>query len=111
MVALRGTVELLGAGTTLDAEGQRLLDLTASVDGRYVVAGTFDGRTLEWERESGALVARLRGHQERVSSVAVGPGGRVITGSWDGRGHTHGLSVLDEEPGLRLQELERAWGQ
>jgi hypothetical protein len=112
LVASVGQVEVIGDQPRFfDALEARLLDVAASADGRFVAAGALDGRTLVWDASTGELLARLYGHRERVASVALGPGGRVVTGSWDKRAHTHDLSPLSADPVEQLEALEAAWGR
>lgn len=55
-----------------------------SPDGRLVAAGSLDTIVRIWETQSGALVERLRGHQDSVYSVAFTPDGRgLVSGSLD----------------------------
>ena len=55
-----------------------------SPDGRHVAAGGNRGDISIRELRSGHLVASLRGHAERVSSIVFMPNGEgLISGSWD----------------------------
>jgi hypothetical protein len=89
---------LAGAGATQDLE--------LSPDGLVAVAA-LDGTTRLLDAD-GALLALLRGHEERVSAV-VFDGGSLWTGSWDGTARRWGLGPLRVAPADALQALERAW--
>ncbi|QRV90754.1 general transcriptional corepressor tupA [Ceratobasidium sp. AG-Ba] len=55
-----------------------------SPDGRLVAAGSLDMLVRIWDTQSGALIERLRGHQDSVYSVAFTPDGRgLVSGSLD----------------------------
>ncbi len=54
-------------------------------DGQRIASGSEDGAIREWDAETGALLAVLRGHSDSVRSIAYSPGGRrIVSGSEDG---------------------------
>ena len=53
-------------------------------DGRRIASGSEDGAIREWDAETGALLAVLRGHSDSVRSVVYSPDGRrIVSGSED----------------------------
>jgi len=114
VVAVGGDVQVLAPDgqptATLSGDGTAILDVQVDPDGRRVVAGTLDGTVLVWDITSGLRLARLVGHRDRVASLAIGPGGQLLTGSWD---HTRRLARLPTSPTnaqARLEAIERSWG-
>ncbi len=58
--------------------------MAVSPDGRCIVTASKDNIVAVWDLETGKLVHTLKGHQDRVNSVAVSPDGRrIISGSCD----------------------------
>jgi WD40 repeat protein len=57
--------------------------VAVSPDGRFIVSGSSDDRTVKvWELESGRLLRSLEGHTDWVWAVAVSPDGRfIVSGS------------------------------
>src|SRR6202011_75072 len=54
-----------------------------------------------WDTKSGKQLNTLVGHQERVTAVAVAPGGKVIaTAGWD-----HCIRLWDADTGQELRRL------
>jgi len=75
---------------TWDSEPRHLLSHGASVsavaytrDGSRVVSVGSDGQGRVWSIDTGAVLNAISGQRNRVVSVAVGPDGRVATGSLD----------------------------
>ncbi len=62
----------------------RILRLQLSPDDALVASGHLDGRVLVFRSGDGLLLATLRGHAERVSSLAFAERRLLVTGSWDG---------------------------
>lgn len=71
-------------------------------DGRTVANQSSDGVVLLWDRESGQLLARLKGHKDRITTLSWRPDGHVLaSGSldktvilWD-RASGHQLACLE----------------
>ena len=56
-----------------------------SPDGTRLASGSQDRSIRVWDVESGIMMIVLRGHDERVTSVAFSPDGKVLAScSWDG---------------------------
>jgi WD40 repeat protein len=72
-----------------------------SLDGRRIVTGGDDRVVRIWQASDGALLAELKGHQDRVLSVVFSPdGGLVASSSPDGT-----TKVWDVARGVLLTEL------
>ncbi len=76
-------------------EAPRLLRLQLSPDDALVASGHLDGRVLVFRSRDGLLLATLRGHAERVSSLAFAERRLLVTGSWDGTARLYGLDELE----------------
>ncbi|NJL34708.1 MAG: hypothetical protein HC893_13720 [Chloroflexaceae bacterium] len=78
--------ELLEALEISDPEerGTSGLSIAYSPDGRLIAASAEDGAAYVWEVDSGALVATLTGHTQRVTRVVFSPDGQqLLTGGDD----------------------------
>ncbi len=102
------------AGRVLaQAQAGRVLlqDLAISPDGRYIAAGDLNGDLWLWTLPELVLVARMRGHQGRVSTLSFAPDGRLLaSASWDATARLWDLGQLDADPTDLLAEIEAAWG-
>lgn len=66
-----------------------------AVSKTHIVAGYLDRIVRVWDVESGKLLKRLDGHQEKVLSVALGPDGKTLfSSSQDGKVRRWDLSEL-----------------
>ena len=55
-----------------------------SPDGKRIVSAAADRTVKVWDAETGQEKFTLRGHADRVTSVAFSPDGkRIVSGSWD----------------------------
>ncbi len=54
-----------------------------SPDGRTLATASADGTVRLWEVATWTVRAELRGHRDRVTALAFGPGGRLYTGGLD----------------------------
>ena len=71
-----------------------------AVSESHIVAGYLDRIVRVWDVESGKLLKRLDGHQEKVLSVAVSPDGRTLfSSSQDGRVRKWDLAELVDGAG------------
>lgn len=85
-------------------------ELETSPDGRWLVAGALDGSVRVYEAPTGRLVALMREHRERVSSLSFSADGRTLfTASWDGTVRLHNLDALTASPGS-IAARAAAWG-
>jgi WD40 repeat protein len=105
-------VRLSDGVSVLDVDpGARVVDLALSPDGGRVAASDTAGRVRVWSVPSGALVADLRGHADRVAAVRFSPdSGTLFTADWSGQVRRWRLSVLDANPAVLRSEVEQAWG-
>ncbi|MBP6630949.1 MAG: protein kinase [Kofleriaceae bacterium] len=87
----------------------RLTDLALSPDQRYLVAGRSDGTIVVWRGDDYGLVAVLRGHRQRVASLAFTPDGLLYSAGWDGQVLTWDLSMLGAAPADLVDHAERTW--
>jgi WD40 repeat protein len=71
------------------------VDLVISPDGTWVAAAGLDQAARVLRAEDGRLVAVLRGHRNRVSTLAFSPDGRrLASGSWDGTARLWSMEAL-----------------
>ena len=84
-----GRIVVISDTTAVPAPGQPESDggvtsVAISPDGTLVAAGSLDCSIRIWDVTSGALVKRLRGHEDSVYSVAFTPDGKgIVSGSLD----------------------------
>ena len=101
------------AGWSLDGTGRweadlgsRVLDLAMSPRGDAVAAGLLDGSAAVLRAADGAILGRLRWHEERVAAVAFADGGdELATAGWDGQVRRWSLA-----PPPDAAMIEAAWG-
>lgn len=94
----------------LDLRGGPPLDLAYGPGDRWLAAGTRDGAVWIWARDATQPTAVLRGHDERVASVAFSTDGRwLVTGSWDGTARLWSLDALSADPDALVAAAEAAW--
>ncbi|MFT4625679.1 MAG: WD40 repeat protein [Myxococcota bacterium] len=87
------------------------LDVAVGPNDRLVGVSTFGGGLRLLDATTGALLATMRGHQERAQAVAFDPQGRwVATAGWDGDIVLWGLGALTAPPAELVETAERAWG-
>lgn len=85
--------------------------LDVALHGGHLAIATLSGDVAVLDVATGELVARLRGHTARVSSVEFGPDGDwLVSGSWDGTARIWDLSGLTRPAAELVAEGERAWG-
>ncbi len=66
--------------------------LRFSPDGRWLVAGSMQGRLFVWETTAWTRVLDEKPHADRLSAIAFAPdGATAVTGSWDGKLKYYGL--------------------
>ncbi len=79
--------------------------MATSPDGRRIVSGSADQTVRIWDADSGAELACLRGHTDRVWSVATSPDGRrILSGSDD-----QTFNISGAEPSLPVSAATPAW--
>ncbi len=73
-----------------------------TADGARIVSGSWDNTVRVWDAATGETLRVLKGHEDRVSSVAVtADGARIVSGSWDGT-----VRVWDAATGETLRVLK-----
>jgi len=75
----------LPAAADFRGHGGPIRALAVSADGSQILSGSFDTTAILWSRDTGAAVSVLRSHDESVNTVALLPGGGMVTGGQDGR--------------------------
>ena len=89
--------------------GDDVTDVAYGAERVAVAARSGDVRLID--AATGQMVAVLRGHSARVSSVEFGPGGDwLVSGSWDGTARIWDLAGLTEPAEVLIARGERAWG-
>ena len=68
----------------LRAHSVRAWSVAFSPDGQFLVSGGGDAFVRVWDHETGRIKKTLRGHEEKVLSVAFGAGDTLASGSADG---------------------------
>jgi WD40 repeat protein len=87
-----------------------VLDLAYSNDSQLIAAAMFGGAILLWTPQ-GELVAVLRGHEARASTVDFHPDGHLLaSGAWSGDVRLWSLDALTADPELLGAEISRDWG-
>ena len=96
--------------STLGPTRTGIREVSFSVDDRYLAAGQNGGMVHLWEVETNTLVAVLRGHSEKVVSIAFSPDGTTMaTASWDGALRLWGLTSLHTPADELVRRFEAAW--
>ena len=107
----RGVTIHRGGGVRVhDAGGRELTDVAVSADGETVALGTRGGAIELVEARTGASLAVLRGHDERVSAVVFAPGGWLVSASWDGTVIRWDLAAARLDAASALRDASRRWG-
>jgi WD40 repeat protein len=101
---------IVGRYPTEGDGGGHLIEVAASPDDRWLAGGDSDGTTWIWRVSDRTLVARLRDHGERVSSLAFLGDATLVTGSWDGTLRIRDLAALELPLASLRADIERAWG-
>ncbi len=79
----------------------RATDALFSPDGKRIVSGSYDNTIKVWDSATGDELMTLRGHDDRVWSVAFSPDGkRIVSGSYD-----ETIKVWDSASGDELMTL------
>lgn len=79
--------------------------LTAPVfspDEKKLAAGSYDARLRIWDLETGTLVAELKGHESRITSLDWSPDGRYIASA----AQEPAIIIWDAQTGERLKVLK-----
>lgn len=89
------------------------LSLTFNTDGRHLLAGDTDGSIRAWELATGAESGRLTGHDGAITTFALAPNGRLLSGSTDRTAILWSLttvrtSSLPSAP-LSDSDIEKVW--
>jgi WD40 repeat protein len=113
-VVTNSTLEILrndGEPALVSLPDVPITELALSPDGERVALGAGDGSVWVWSTSRLEPIAMLRGHQNRVSSLAFdGTGEWLLTGSWDADLRHWSMRALEQSPASLLAEAEAAWG-
>jgi WD40 repeat protein len=85
------------------------LDVSVRGDGSLVAAGLRDGSILVWRVGAPQPLARMFGHQSRVSSVDF-VGDALVSAGWDGNVRRWAIAPMLASPEA-LQQAEQRWGE
>ncbi len=81
-------------GIVLHAPMELPTSAAVSPSGTLVAAGDLAGGIWIWNRQTGALLAEVRGHAARVSGLAFRSDSELVSGSWDATMHRWSLRSL-----------------
>jgi WD40 repeat protein len=89
--------------------GRVVLDVAWSPDGAWIASGNLDGTADVRDAETGAIVATLAAHTDRVAAVEFAPDGAwLATASWDRTARRWSLAPLGAAP--EPARSEARWG-
>ncbi len=72
------------------------------------VGGQLENAIQLWDLRTGQVVQTLRGHQKRVTALAVTPNGKVLaSGSWDRTVRLWDMNISRRAKGFDISELEQ----
>ena len=80
-----------------------------SRDERFLLGARSDGTIVVWRIADGRTVAILRGHRQRVASLAILDDGTVLSAGWDGLVLRWDLRALDLPVAQAVAETEARW--
>ncbi|MDP2311964.1 MAG: hypothetical protein Q8P41_03600, partial [Pseudomonadota bacterium] len=87
-----------------------VVDVAWSPDGAWIATGSLGGMADVWDAKTGALLATLAGHTDRVAAVEFAPDGTwLATASWDHTARRWSLAPLRGPP-PDPAEVEARWG-
>lgn len=87
-----------------------VVDVAWSPDGAWIATGSLGGMADVWDANTGALLATLAGHTDRVAAVEFAPDGTwLATASWDHTARRWSLAPLRGPPPVPA-EVEARWG-
>ena len=110
---------------TLNGHSGRVLSVSFSPDGKRIVSGGGDDKTVKvWDAESGQEILTLTGHSESVNGVSFSPDGkRIVSGSddktvkvWNVESGQEMLTLKGHSDGVRSasfqsrRQADRQWG-
>ena len=92
--------------------GERIHDVAFSQDGRWLALAEISGtvRVLAWP--SGREVALLRGHRQRVASIAFSPDDTVlVSASWDGSARLWSVDAFAADAHQLTADAVATWSE
>jgi len=100
-----------GGRRRIASTGAKVTELAVSPDGSLLAVADTERRIWVFPRDGGEPLARMRGHDRRVTALAFDPAGRwLASGSWDDTVRFWDLSVLERSPDELRADVEAAWG-
>ena len=76
-----------------------------SVDGKYLISGSWDNTLKVWDWQTGVEVRTLTGHTDFVKAIAFSVDGKyLISGSWDNT-----LKVWDWQTGVEVRTIHGSY--
>ena len=86
------------------------LDVAISPDGSLIAVATRSGDIELIGFEERAVIAVLRGHTDRASTVAFVGNGLLVSSGWDRSTRIWDVAAARQSPAMLLQEASRRWG-
>src|SRR5262249_31499301 len=94
------------AHLTFQGHPDRISTIAFSPDGQALVTAGWDGSVKLWDLESGAAIWTAQDDNAPVTSLALSPSGKLISGSHDGD-----ILVRDLHTGILLSRLHTQGGR
>jgi WD40 repeat protein len=91
---------------TLEGHRGRVSSVAFSPDGRWLEAGSWDGKVKIWDAQTGQNMGTLEGHQCKVSSVAFSPDGKRLASAGEADAGGREVTIWDAATGQVVLTLQ-----